>query len=347
MWLAFLRRLVVGKSRSAESKKTRQQRRRTVPRLEHLENRIVPTTVLNAGTTSELITDIGLANSNSSASNPYQINLTSSSYSFSSAYNSTANVLPVISAANLTIVGNSSTNGSILDAKSFGRLFDVASGASVTLIDMTLTGGMASGSTAQGGAVYNSGQLTMKTVIVGGNSAVGGSGQNAEGGGIYSNGGSLTLVNDIIGHKTVIHRTISATKSTKTTKTIGGANKAIGGAGGSGQGAGLYIAGGTVNVTGCTFASNKASGGVNGQGGGIFANGSTLTLKNNLLGQIVTRSKNSTNKTSKSTFTGNPNSALGGAGGVGQGGGLYVSGGTVNVTNDRIWDNQVKGAIGA
>src|SRR5262249_50059598 len=84
-----------------------------------------------------------------------------------------------------------------------------------------------------------------------------------------------------------------------------------------------------------------------GQGGGIFANGSTLTLKNNLLGQIVTRSKNSTNKTSKSTFTGNPNSALGGAGGVGQGGGLYVSGGTVNVTNDRIWDNQVKGAIGA
>src|SRR5262249_33257462 len=122
--------------------------------------------------------------------------------------------LPVISgktADNLTIVGNGQTieRSTALGTPDF-RLFDVASGASLTLENLTLQNGYesGSGSSAEGGAIYNQGSLALTGVTVQNNlvrgadgasatSAAhpnGGNGQDAAGGGIWSNG-ALTLQN--------------------------------------------------------------------------------------------------------------------------------------------------------
>ncbi len=353
MWLASLRRLVARKNRVAPAQHVRRQQRRIFPRLDYLEDR----TLLSGGITTPtgLISAINSANTAGGATT---ITLASgTNFNFTSSYLSTNNVLPSIS-ANITILGN----GDTLNAAGNGRLFDVSSSGTLTLENMTLTGGKVSGSAAKGGAVYNSGNLKMTSCRVTGNQAIGGSGQNAAGGGIYSNGSSLTLVNDLVGRevvRTYTHgynfNTGIGTGATKpSTKTIGASNKAAGGTGASGQGGGLYAVGGIVNVTNCTIAGNQLSGGVNAQGGGIYVTGATLKLKNDVIGLKVDRSHTTTlslttyTETSKKTSNtvGASNKAAGGTG-SGQGGGLYVAGGSVNVTNCTIGDNQLSGGLNA
>src|SRR5205085_6773720 len=72
------------------------------------------------------------------------------------------------------------------------RLFDVASGASLALHDLTLSGGSG---LFEGGGVYNLGALTLDHVTVQGCSAHGWS--VVLGGGIFSNG-SLTVADSTI-----------------------------------------------------------------------------------------------------------------------------------------------------
>src|SRR5262249_29775322 len=84
----------------------------------------------------------------------------------------------------LTIDGGS---GVTIHAAANSRVFDI-SGADVTLKNLTLTGGNASGS---GGAIYSSSaNLTVQNCTVSGNSTL------SNGGGIYVNGGNLTLQNN-------------------------------------------------------------------------------------------------------------------------------------------------------
>ncbi len=359
MWLASLRRSLLGKSKLASSKQTRPQRRRVYLSLDHLEDRIVPST-LNVDATSgvgdvngtppagyySLVGAINQANTDSANGIADTISLAANStYTFTAANNATngANVLPVISATNLTLLGN----GSTLNAASFGRLFDVASGAGLTVDNLTLTGGSASGATAQGGAILNnSGSVTLNTDVIGGNQAVGGAGQNGQGGAIYSNGGTLTLSKDIVGKKVTNY--YNATFAITKHSTFGNSNKATGGVGGAGQGAGLYVTGGTVKVSNGTFGANYATGGSaatggtggSAQGGAIYSNGATLDLKKDFIGTKDVKHLNSTNVTTKETAFGVVNSAKGGnGGGSAQGGGLFVSGGTVNATNCSISGN--------
>src|SRR5262249_6286422 len=127
-----------------------------------------------------------------------------------------ANGLPVISggarkvpADNLTIVGS---GGDVIERSTAAgtlafRFFDVAAGASLTLQNLTLQGGLAfgSGAAADGGAVYNQGTLNLVAATVQGNVArgtngapagynhkkqvvPGQTGADAAGGGIWSGG---------------------------------------------------------------------------------------------------------------------------------------------------------------
>ena len=92
------------------------------------------------------------------------------------------------------------------------RIFNVASGATVTLNYLALQNGLAkgSGSAAQGGAIFNQGNLTLNNMLIqnnlaqGSDGAAGGknhfdgyAGQAAAGGAIWSNG-TLTLGNGTI-----------------------------------------------------------------------------------------------------------------------------------------------------
>jgi len=357
MWLASLRRLVVGNSRCRKERRrlAARSRKGVRLRLEMLEERLTPsggnpTVTQTAGSYAALTAAIA---SDTAANTDYVIQITNN-FTFDSG--GQVNIALLGSGSTLTIEGQNGTNYTLTG--NGNRLFDIAKGQTVTLEHLTLTGGLVSGSTAQGGAVYNSGNLSMKSVVVAGNQAIGGSGQNAAGGGIYSNGGSLTLSHDIIGraaeksHVKVFNYKTHKSTTAHTSKIIGASNKAVSGAGASAQGGGLYVAGGSVNVSNCTIAGNQVSGSVSAQGGGLYVAGvAQLNLTNNLIGnEKYTQYSFGVTPTSQATFyavstktKGSANKAIGGSA---MGGGLYVFGGTVSVSQGVIGGNQAAGGAG-
>ena len=317
MWLSRLRRLVSGNSRTSQGKHSR-HRRGIKPRLDYLEDRIVLSTIsVNAGDVPGLIAAINQANtdSNSGVNDTIVLNAnsqTTSVYTISAANNQTngANALPVITAKNLVIQGNNSTiTRSSTSGTAAFRLFDVAAGAGLTLQKLTLSNGLASGTTVQGGGLYNGGNVAMTTVALTGDIARGGAGQNAQGGGIYSLNGTLTLKNVTLNFD----------------QAYGGSN------GGSAQGAGLYLSGGKANLTNCHVSINTLSGGSgaaggNAQGGGIFANAATLTLTG---GTVSSNTINGLGGGAGAKGTAqNPN---GGNGGNADGGGVFATQSTVTI----------------
>jgi hypothetical protein len=196
------------------------------------------------------------------------------------------------------------------------RLFTVATGGSLTLNDLTLTGGRAIGAPGtpitaptlgEGGAIFNAGQLALQQSTLSGNTAVGGDA------GTFSGGfGSLGLggaVFNYSGKVTILDSTLSGNT----------ARGGVGSTGFGGTGAGGAVCNGitsdpTLIVTNSTLSGNTAQGGAGltssggrGAGGGVY-NGFTATA-------IL----------SNSTLSGN--TALSGAGqaagGTGTGGGLY------------------------
>ncbi len=319
------------------------QRFRVRPRLESLEDRTLPSTFY-AATASDLVSNISAANKAGGANTIVLTAPTTSPYVLTAVNNTTdgATDLPIIANKDsLTIVGN----GDTIDANHWGRLFDVAKAASLTLQNVTLQNGYENGggASAEGGAVYNQGTVVLSGVGVYGNAAVGTSGstitkknmtppcgQDAAGGGIWSNG-SLTVEN-----QTVI-------RGNSATGGVGGYNYATQqyGPGGNAFGGGIYIAGGTANITGSTIGvyyplggygiGNTAQGG-NGSvpgsayGGGVYVAAGTVTLSNDTL-------------ESNQALAGNelPNDVLTSADGYG--GGLYVAGGSVTLTNDYVDHN--------
>jgi hypothetical protein len=306
--------------------------------LEQLEDRTLMSNY-SAATVSELIADINAANA-AGGTNTITLTVpTTSPYVLTAVDNTSdgANGLPVIANKDaLTIIGNGDTieRNAASGTPDF-RLFDVASGASLTLENLTLQNGLAfgSGSSAEGGAIYNQGNLILSAVTVQNNLAQGSPGSSgcpyhecklkpipggpAAGGGIWS-GSSLTLENG-----TLIHNN----------QAIGGTGGMAsqfytGSAGGAGFGGGLYIGGGQANLTGVTVSNNSALGGTgnyvyhgggSGYGGGLYVDRATVTLSsdtvdNNLVSGTV-------------------------ADGDGFGGGLYVAGGTVNLSGDTVDGN--------
>jgi hypothetical protein len=127
-------------------------------RLEQLEDRTVPSN-FNAATVSDLIADINAANIQGGANTITLVAPTTSPFVLTAVDNTTdgATGLPVIAANDsLTIIGN----GDMIDRSTAAgtpafRLFDVASGAALTLENLTLQGGQAYGSgvSAWGGAI--------------------------------------------------------------------------------------------------------------------------------------------------------------------------------------------------
>jgi hypothetical protein len=293
------------------------------PRFEALENRSLLTTFY-AATAADLIKDINAANKTRGANTIVLTAPATSPYVLTATNNSTdgPTVLPVIKQGDtLTILTDNGSanpgNGDTIDASRNGRLFDVATGASLTLQNVTLQNGHVSSSSVSvgGGAIYNHGTLVLSKVLIQNNAAFasfpkitlkGLDAAGAAGGAIGSNF-SLTVEN-----QTVIQ-----------------GNSAVGeNAGGyfnegNAFGGGIYIAGGTANITGTTFAGNTAEGAVGGYGGSayggaVYVAGGTVILDNVTLGG---------------------NTAEGNFGGFGYGGGLYVAGGNVTLTNDTITQN--------
>jgi hypothetical protein len=281
------------------------------PLLEILEARNLLSAPVS--TTDGLVAAITTANSSGGATT---ITLASdTTFDFTSANNSTngANALPVIT-GNITIAGSGATierTGSTAF-----RLFDVASGGSLTLQDLTLQGGEASGAlvAAEGGAIFSSGTLNLSAVLVQGNQAVGANGASAGangadafGGGVYVAGGSVSLINDTLSGN-------SAQGGTGAAGAAGVLGGGIGGSGGNGNGGGLGVEDAkSVSLINDTLSGNSAQGGAGGTGGNALGTTHVPGIGGN-----------------------------GGAGGNGTGGGLYLlTNSNVTLTNTLIAENNV------
>jgi predicted outer membrane repeat protein len=280
-------------------------------KLEALEDRALPSTYY-AATASDLIADIKAANLQGGANTIALTAPTTSPYVLTAVDNTTdgATGTPVIAKQDtLTIVGNGDTiERSTATGTPAFRLFDVAYGNSLTLENVTLQGGLAqgSGAAADGGAIYNTGTLTVSQCNIVGDSA-------ATGGGIYNTsavGSSSHVINLTVSGCTITNNTaygstvgqfgggifnnykgiLSVTGSTLSgnrSRFYGGGidnwgalsvsgctlsgNSAVAGAGIANR---APAARGTATLTNCTFSNNYA-------GGGIFIpSGSTATLTN-------------------------------------------------------------------
>jgi hypothetical protein len=312
------------------------------PTLERLED-LTLLTSYTAATVSDLIADISASNQQGGTNTIALV--AGNAFLLTAVDNTTdgATGLPVIAVHdNLTIVGNGDTIGRSTAAGTPAfRLLDVAAGASLTLQDLTLQGGLATGAgiAAEGGAVFSQGTLDLNGVTVQDNEALGapgatgsmgnghngGNGGNASGGGLYVAGGSVTLTGSTLSADTAQGGQGGRGEPTATIG-HGGQVPGNGGNGGNASGGGLYVAGGSVTLTSVTLSADTAQGGQggwgpvhrhggnggNGFGGGLYAGGGTVAL-------------------SQDTVTGN--AAQGGAGGsgrhsgtagLGEGGGLFI-----------------------
>jgi hypothetical protein len=321
-----------------------------------------------AGSVSDLINDITAANKQGGTNTITLTAPTTSPYVLTAVDNTTDGPtgLPVIPSGGnkvgadiLTIVGDGDTiDRSTASGTPDFRLFDVASGASLTLESLSLQNGLAfgSGSSAEGGALYNQGTLVLNAVTVESNSAhgiagangtkknpVGHPGSDASGGGIWSSG-TLTLENGTL----VQNNSAVGGNGGNAYPEPGG----MGGNGGNASGGGVDIAGGTANLAHVTLPGNLVVGGNGGVGlnafgggrfnagypgnafgGGLYVAGGSVTLSDDIVEH---------------------NEAFGGSNSTSgaplqfqdaYGGGIYAAGGSVTLCSDTVEYNGAKGSI--
>lgn len=235
---------------------------------------------------------------------------------------------------NLTITGP--TAGIVLQRDPNGeylhRLFNIGSGATVSMTNLTIKNGQVfpgiagSGDPAhpdgnpgwisQGGGILNNGTLTLRNCTLSGNTAEGGRGGDSvfidcDGNAVGSN------VPEFFG---------------------------TGGTGGAGQGGGIFN-GNKLTLINCTLSGNSAIGGAggtganigvggSGSGGGIYNQGTLTLTKCTFSGNVAKGGKAITTNSAYYNVA---------RGGSGSGGGIYTQG-TLTLTNDTLSGNAAVGA---
>lgn len=177
-------------------------------------------------------------------------------------------------------------DGATVDAKGIDRVFHVVSGASLTLDEVTVTGGVADGdgeppAAISGGGVLNMGTLRVDRSTITGNSAV------RAGGGIEAAAGTSTTVDrstlsknttgDMPGNGGGLHITSPAGQG----GTVVVERSTVTGNSAAREGGGLWNdAGSTMTVSRTTFTGNSANGPAADDGGGaLFNNGGRMTVE--------------------------------------------------------------------
>ena len=249
------------------------------------------------------------------------------------------------------------TSSTILDAEGHAiilsgngavRVFQVNTGMSLTLRNLTVTNGFS----IQGGGLYNNGgNVVVSNCTLSGNRAGSDNDDSSCGGAIYQAAGTLTLLNSAFSKNAAIptigfarsfggaiwfNGSVSMTNCTFSGNWAAGANGYRNGVGDAYGGA-IYTTNGTLTGWNCWFTNNLAYGGLDyysitmkrrgiAKGGTIFCSSGSVTLINGaIVGGCVTGAGS----------YGSPSSAAGG--------GIFHSNGTLMLSNVMVLGNSAVG----
>lgn len=280
------------------------------PRLETLEDRCVPSTLMVTSPLDDVNVQGTLRYDLAHAANGDKIKITPNALNGASLVLSQGELFVN---KNVTIEATPN-NPAIISGGGNSRVFEIASGANVTLKNLTITGGTGvannpSGSSRYdgiGGGVLNFGTLTVSNCTLTSNHSSGG------GGGIDNYNGMLTVSNSTLSDNSAAYSggsifnylgTVAVSNSTLAN------NSASYGGAISGYSA-------TVTVSNSTLSDNTAFG-----GGGIYIFDGTLTVNNSSL---------------------SGNSVLQGVGG----GGILDDGGSATISNSTLSNNSAQSGFG-
>jgi hypothetical protein len=253
-----------------------------------------------AASVADLIADINAANL-AGGSNTITL-AAGATFTLAAAADKSGDGLPMIAANdNLSFLGNNDTIQRKPTSTAAFRLFEVSAGASLTLANLTLQGGLA----GEGGGIYSSGSLTLTGCTVQNNQAIGADGDRGGpggaglGGGIYVAGGTANLTNVTLSGNTAQGGNGSNDR-VAVINLRGGYPYRGPGAGGDGLGGGIYVGdGGSLTMHLCSVSGNTATGGSGGnykgthasdgvgEGGGLYlAAGAAVGIDAATLAQI-------------------------------------------------------------
>ncbi len=316
------------------------RRRQFLPRLDLMEDRTLLSnlTVINNNDSGSGSLRAAIAAAHSGDTINFANSLIGQTIKLTSGELAIAKSLTVdgLGASQLTVSGGAS------------RVFDIASGAHVTLSGLTIANGVA----VQGAGIDNFGTVTVDRCTLLNNKAIGGSGDSttpdaANGGGIANEiGASLSLTRSLLlNNAAVAHTGIdsfgggllnlgSATivSCTFTANQASGGDSSSDADGSQGGAISSWLSGSVLMVSNSTFSGNQALGGTGpdfGVAGAIDVEvGSVATINN-------------------SNFAGNV--ASGGTGCIAQGGALFANGCTLTLSDTSFTGNQALGgtAVGS
>jgi CSLREA domain-containing protein len=217
------------------------------------------------------------------------------------------------------------------------RIVQIGSSASVTLTNLTIQGGKASGSDLLGGGILNHGTLRLTNCVVAGNSAT-------FGGGGINNFGALRLTNSRVSGNSATNsgggiRNEGNGTVTLTTSTISDNSAGFGGGGI------VQFSFATLTLTNSRVSNNSAGGGTEpGLGGGIFVLSGGATLTNSMVTRNTAGFGGGLNNSG--TFLTLRNSTVSGNTATeGTGGGIQNSS-PLTLTNSTVSGNTARGGGG-
>jgi hypothetical protein len=234
-------------------------------------------------------------------------------------------------ANNLTISGNAAS-----------RIFDITTGATVTISGLTLARGLAT----DGASILNAGNLTLSEDVLNRNVA-----QGITDSGLFSDGG---------GRGGGVENQASATLAVSQCSFIG--NQALGGPnGGNAFGGGIYNEAGTISVTQSLFTGNQAvaanGGSVGvavtlpagisatllgvGAGAGVWNDGGSVTVTNSILRNNLDQGGNNGDATGSTAMLPMVGTATGGA--IGSGAFFTTATPSVAIAGSTLTGNQSLG----